>query len=76
MHVLNIGTAELVDRGDAARAISDVGPFGCLMPMQLADAPACEPHVNPSDFLGDLEVELRDLACPAAVLDAPRRVVE
>jgi len=44
--------------------------------MQLADGAAGEPHIDPGNFLRDLEVGLSDLAGPAAILNAARRVVE
>ena len=76
LHVLDVGAALPVDRGDAAGAARHVGPFGIEVPVQLADAAAGEPHVDARDLLRDLEIVLRHLARPATILDAARRVVE
>jgi hypothetical protein len=46
------------------------------MPVQFPDAARIETHVHARDGGGNLEVGLGDLTGPAAVLDAPRRVVE
>jgi hypothetical protein len=61
--------ALLVDRGDAGAAVYHVGPFGGLVPMQLAHAAGVEPHVDAGDLLGDAELALGDLAGPAAALE-------
>ena len=65
--------ALLVDRGDAGAAVDHVGPFGGLVPMQLAHAAGVEPHVDAGDLLGDAELALGDLAGPAAALEPHMR---
>ena len=75
-HVLDVRAALAVDRRDAHRAAADIGPFRRLVPVQLADAAAGEPHVDAGNLFRDREVRLRHLARPAAVLNAARRIVE
>ena len=76
MHVFHIGPAELVDGRYATRAILDISPFSRKMPMQLTNLTACKAHIHAGGRFRNLEVELRNLARPATVLDAPRRIVE
>src|ERR1700742_3890272 len=76
LDVGDVGPALRVENGDAAVAVGHDGPFGRLMPMQLADAAGGKPHVDAGDFLGDCEIVDRDLSGPAAVLDALGSVVE
>ena len=75
-HVLDVGAAVLIDGGDTADALGHEGPFGEHVPVHLADAAARQAHVDAGDRLGDLEIFLGHLACPTAVLDAARGVVE
>ena len=49
-----------------ARAVQHVGPFGRLVPMQLANAAGIQAHVHAGDILGDAEFPHGDLAGPAA----------
>ena len=65
-----------IDRGDARGAVEHVGPFGRLVPMQLAHAAGIEPHVHAGDVLGNAELAHRHLPGPAARLQAHVRVVE
>jgi hypothetical protein len=44
-----------IDRGDAGGAVKHVGPFGLLVPMQLAHAAGVEPHVHARDGRSDAE---------------------
>lgn len=76
VHVLDVGAAVLIDGGDAARALGDEGPFGKYVPVQLANAAARQAHIYASDLFGDLEISLRDLTRPSAILNAARCVVE
>ena len=55
-----------IDRGDARGAVEHVGPFGGLVPMQLAHAAGIEPHVDAGDVLGNAELAHRHLPGPAA----------
>ena len=55
-----------VDRRDARGAVKHVGPFGLLVPMQLAHAAGVQPHVHAGDVLGDAKLARGDLAGPAA----------
>ncbi len=75
-HVGDIRPAEFVENGDAAIAIGHVGPLGELVPVHLADAAGGQPHVDAGDGVRDRKFGLRHLARPAAVLNAPWRVVE
>ena len=72
----DVGAALGVDRGDTAVAVGHKAPLGCLVPMQFPHSTRVEAHVHAGNGIGDLEVRLSDLTGPAAVLDAPRRVVE
>ena len=65
-----------IDRGDARGAVEHVGPFGGLVPMQLAHAAGIEPHVDAGDVLGNAELAHRHLPGPAARLQAHVGVVE
>src|ERR1700730_6888944 len=76
LHVRDIGAALVVENSDPALPVSHVGPFGSQMPMQFPYAPGGQPHVDPRNGLRDREIRLRYLARPAAVLNAPRRIVE
>src|SRR5258707_532619 len=49
---------------------------GGLVPVQLPDAARGQAHVPSRDRLGDLEIGLRHLTRPAAVLNPLRRVIE
>ena len=66
-----------IDAGDAAHAVSDEGPFGGNMPVQLAHGARGQPHVDAGHRLGNREVAHRDLARPAcggmAVVDGRER---
>ena len=59
-----------IDRGDARGAVEHVGPFGGLVPMQLAHAAGIEPHVDAGDILGNAKLAHRHLPGPAARLQA------
>ena len=75
-HIGNIRTTFHVEHGYAAVAVGHDRPLGLLVPMQFTDAAGGEPHVDAGNLAGDREVGLRDLASPAAVLDAPRREIK
>jgi hypothetical protein len=62
--------AVLVDGGDARTAIQHVGPFGGLVPMQLAHTAGVQAHVDAGDVLGDSELALGNLTGPAAALQS------
>ncbi len=51
-----------------ALAVKHVGPFGRLMPMQLAHAAGVQPHVHAGNGLGDAQLAHGNLAGPAAGL--------
>ncbi len=76
LHVGDIRSAQFVKSGDPASAVGHVGPLGKLVPVHLADATGCQPHVDAGDGVGNREGVLRHLACPAAILNATWRVVE
>src|SRR4029077_19914194 len=59
-----------------AAALGHVAPFRRDMPLRLPDAAGGKPHVHAGFLLGDRKVALRDLACPAAVLDPLMGYVE
>src|SRR6266404_5367198 len=76
LHVGDIGPAQFVENGDPARAVSHVGPLGKLVPVHLPDAAGRQPHVDAGDGVRNREGVLRYLTRPAAILNAPWRVVE
>ena len=63
-------------RGDARAAVQHVGPFGSLVPMQLAYAAGVQPHVHAGDVLGDAKLARGHLAGPAAGLQPHVRIGE
>ncbi len=65
-----------IDRGDPRRAVEHVGPFGGLVPMQLAHAAGVQTHVHASDVLGNAKLAHRDLPGPAARLEPDVGVLE
>ena len=75
-HVGNIGPAFRIEDRHAAFAVRHDRPLGGLMPVQFPDAARGQPHVDARYLLGNRKVFHRDLTCPAAVLNALRRVVE
>ena len=62
--------AVLVDGGDARTAIQHVGPFGGLVPMELAHTAGVQAHVDAGDVFGDSELALGNLTGPAAALQS------
>src|SRR5579872_612762 len=67
LNVGNIWTACRINHGNPAVTVSHVRPFGCLMPMQLADAAGRQSHVDAGNGCGNREIRLGYLARPAAV---------
>ena len=72
LHVGNIGPALRIENGDATIAVGHDRPLGCLMPVQLTDSTGGQPHVDPGYLRRNCKVIHRDLARPAAVLNALR----
>ncbi len=72
-HVVDEGASLLVDGGDAAAAGEHVRPLGLLVPVQLADAPGLQAHVDPGELGGDRQLAHRHLARPAARDEAVAR---
>jgi hypothetical protein len=75
-HVGDIRSAHFVERGDAACTVGQVGPLRKLVPVHLPDAAGCQPHVDAGNGVRNREGVLCYLTRPAAILNAPRRVVE
>jgi hypothetical protein len=67
---IECGISVLVDGGDPGAAVQHVGPFGRLVPVQLAHAAGVQAHVDAGNVLGDSELALRHLAGPAAAFQS------
>lgn len=77
----DLATVLGVDGGDAAASVDDIGPFGGVgVPMQLAQRPGLERHVDAGELLRHWELDDGRLLGGAAVellrLLRPERVAE
>src|SRR6202051_4559198 len=70
LDVLHRCASQLVEDGDAAVAVRHDRPFSLLVPVHFTNAAGGQAHVHAGNRRRDLEIRLRDLAGPAAVLDA------
>ncbi|MNV34280.1 hypothetical protein D3C71_1256900 [compost metagenome] len=66
----------LIDRGHARAAKQHIGPFGLLMPVQLADASRGERHIDSGQSRRNRQLAYGDLARPAAFVQLHMRVRE
>src|SRR5271166_3622500 len=60
-----------VDRGNAGGSVKHVGPFGLLVPMQLAHSARIETHVHAGNRGGNAELAPAHLTGPSAGLQPP-----
>jgi hypothetical protein len=65
-HVVDEIMALSVDSGDACRSVKHICPFSLFVPMQLANAPGVETHIDAGNVLRDAKFALGYLTRPAA----------
>lgn len=66
--VIDEVAAFVVQGGDAHGAVEDIGPFGLLVPVQLADDALAQAHVDAGQFIGCWQFANGGLAGPASLL--------
>src|SRR5437660_7510020 len=68
VHIRYKALAVRVNCGDSRASIKHEGPLRSRMPVQFANPPGCEPHVNPGYRFRDWQPTHRHLARPSSLV--------